>query len=153
MFLLVWIPYALLVYRCWFVIDDAFISFRYAQNWAEGHGLRYNLGEHPPEEGYTNFLWVAFCGVVEFLGGSAVVWAPLVSFLAGSVLLYVLFRTMQDDLGLCREAALLSAFSLGVFPSFAIWSTGGLATMPFALAFVLTVRLLVLKNVLLRGGV
>ena len=35
--------------------DDAFISFRYAQNLVEGHGLVYNIGERV--EGYTNFLW------------------------------------------------------------------------------------------------
>lgn len=35
--------------------DDAFISFRYAQNLVEGHGLVFNVGERV--EGYTNFLW------------------------------------------------------------------------------------------------
>ena len=38
-------------------IDDAYISFQYAKNWASGHGLVFNLGERV--EGYTNFLWVA----------------------------------------------------------------------------------------------
>ena len=35
--------------------DDAFISFRYAQNLIEGKGLVYNAGEKV--EGYSNFLW------------------------------------------------------------------------------------------------
>jgi hypothetical protein len=35
--------------------DDAFISFRYAQNLVEGKGLVYNTGEKV--EGYSNFLW------------------------------------------------------------------------------------------------
>ena len=35
--------------------DDAFISFRYAKHWSEGHGLVYNIGEWV--EGYTNLLW------------------------------------------------------------------------------------------------
>lgn len=39
-----------------FVLDDAFISFRYAENFANGHGLVFNIGERV--EGYTNFLWV-----------------------------------------------------------------------------------------------
>jgi hypothetical protein len=38
-----------------YTIDDAYISFRYARNLVDGHGLVYNLGE--PVEGYTNFLW------------------------------------------------------------------------------------------------
>ena len=40
----------------WFVCDDAFISFRYARNLLEGHGLVYNPGEYV--ESYSNFLWV-----------------------------------------------------------------------------------------------
>ncbi len=39
------------------VIDDAYISFQYAKNWANGDGLVFNPGQHV--EGYTNFLWVA----------------------------------------------------------------------------------------------
>lgn len=37
------------------VLDDAFISFRYAENLLAGEGLVYNPGEWV--EGYTNFLW------------------------------------------------------------------------------------------------
>jgi len=36
--------------------DDAFISFRYARNLFQGHGLVFNPGDRV--EGYTNFLWV-----------------------------------------------------------------------------------------------
>jgi arabinofuranosyltransferase len=35
--------------------DDAYISFRYAENLVAGKGLVYNAGERV--EGYTNFLW------------------------------------------------------------------------------------------------
>jgi hypothetical protein len=38
--------------------DDAFISFRYAQHFADGHGLVFNLDpSEAPVEGYTNFAW------------------------------------------------------------------------------------------------
>ncbi|MEW6051676.1 MAG: hypothetical protein AB1644_11545 [Candidatus Zixiibacteriota bacterium] len=43
------------VWHHWWLCDDAFISFRYAQNLVNGHGLVYNVGERV--EGYTNFLW------------------------------------------------------------------------------------------------
>lgn len=39
------------------VIDDSYISFQYAKNWASGNGLVFNPGERV--EGYTNFLWIA----------------------------------------------------------------------------------------------
>ena len=38
------------------LVDDAFISFRYARNLVDGNGLVFNVGERV--EGYTNFLWV-----------------------------------------------------------------------------------------------
>jgi len=44
-----------------FVQDDAFISFRYARNWVNGHGLVFNPGERV--EGYTNFLWTLLCAL------------------------------------------------------------------------------------------
>ena len=45
-----------LAYTSRFLTDDAFISFRYARNLLEGHGLVWNPGERV--EGYSNFLWV-----------------------------------------------------------------------------------------------
>ncbi|WP_129629791.1 hypothetical protein [Candidatus Oscillochloris fontis] len=55
--------------------DDAFISFRYAQNLVEGHGLVYNVGERV--EGYTNFLWTMIAAGVLAVGGDLVVWSYL----------------------------------------------------------------------------
>jgi arabinofuranosyltransferase len=39
------------------MLDDSFISFRYARNALQGRGLVFNPGERV--EGYTNFLWTA----------------------------------------------------------------------------------------------
>ena len=36
--------------------DDAYISYRYARNFADGAGLVWNRAEWV--EGYTNFLWI-----------------------------------------------------------------------------------------------
>jgi hypothetical protein len=38
------------------VVDDALISVRFAENFAQGRGLVFNPGERV--EGYTNFLWL-----------------------------------------------------------------------------------------------
>lgn len=48
------------------LMDDAFISFRYAANLAAGHGLVFNPGE--PVEGYTNFLWTVIMAGCIWLG-------------------------------------------------------------------------------------
>ena len=41
--------------------DDAYISFRYAENLVLGHGLVFNPGERV--EGYTDFLWTLIAAV------------------------------------------------------------------------------------------
>ncbi len=48
--------------------DDAFISYRYARNWADGHGPVFNPGQARPVEGYTNFLWTAFLAAALKIG-------------------------------------------------------------------------------------
>jgi hypothetical protein len=47
--------------------DDAYITFRYAENLVNGHGLVFNPGERV--EGYTDFLWAILAAVALFLKG------------------------------------------------------------------------------------
>src|SRR3954469_12755146 len=68
-----------------FIIDDAYISFRYAENLVAGHGLVFNPGERV--EGYTNFLWVLIIAAVHALGGESLASAKLLSTLANGVTL------------------------------------------------------------------
>ena len=49
-----------------FVSDDAFISLRYAERFADGHGLTWNDGERV--EGYSNLLWVLLTALLLKLG-------------------------------------------------------------------------------------
>ena len=55
--------------------DDAFISFRYAANLAEGNGLVFNPGEYVM--GYSNFLWVVLLSGAEWLGVASPRAAPV----------------------------------------------------------------------------
>ena len=49
--------------------DDAFITFRYAQNFVDGNGLVFNLDpQEAPVEGYTNFSWTMWLAVGAMLG-------------------------------------------------------------------------------------
>lgn len=50
----------------WFPADDAFISYRYAAQWADGYGPVFNPGERV--EGYSNFLFVALLAAASRLG-------------------------------------------------------------------------------------
>ncbi len=50
-------------------IDDAYISYRYAQNLVSGNGLVFNIGEYV--EGYTNLLWTLLIAAGLLLSWSA----------------------------------------------------------------------------------
>jgi hypothetical protein len=58
--------------RSW-TCDDAFISFRYADNLVRGHGLVFNLGERV--EGFTNLAWTLWAALGLRLGLAAETWA------------------------------------------------------------------------------
>ena len=62
-----WLGYAWMVRRFWFVTDDAYISFRYARHLGAGHGLVWNPGE-APVEGFTNLLLVILVAPFTRLG-------------------------------------------------------------------------------------
>ena len=58
-------------------LDDAFITFRYAQNLAAGNGPLWNPGL-PAAEGYTTFLWMLLMAIPHALGIDAVVFSKVV---------------------------------------------------------------------------
>ena len=145
-FVVAWLPYSLLTYRFWHNVDDAFISFRYAKNWAMGYGPRYNLGPQQPEEGYSNFLWVVVCTFIEYLELDITFWAPMLGLVCGSLLLYLVFRTLRRDFGMGLSVAFPITLGLGLFPPYALWSTGGLGTMAFAFSTFATAYFLVLRS-------
>ena len=137
--------YCALVGRFEWLCDDAFISFRYAKNWAHGLGLRFNPGPQPPVEGYSNFLWVALGTLVELAGGRQTAWMPVFSAVAGAGLLVALAVASRRGLGLGPAAITLALLTLAASVPFAVWATGGLETMLFAALFFLVFHLFVLE--------
>jgi len=92
-------------------VDDAYISYRYAQNLVEGHGLVYNPGEYV--EGYTNFLWTLLLAAGIKLGIGAELFSKLMGacFALGS--LYFIYRLSH----------LISALRMA--PTIATWLVAG----------------------------
>lgn len=118
-----------------FVQDDAFISFRYAQNLARGNSLVWNIGERV--EGYTNFLWVVLMTPAFWLSADPVTYSyvlSLASFLITLVLGYKLASVIWVD----KRAGVVTVFLLGVNFSFSSYATGGLETQ-FGIALILSV--------------
>lgn len=54
------------------IVDDAFISYRYARNLVEGRGLVFNAGERV--EGFSNFLWVVLTAIGMKFGLDPIAW-------------------------------------------------------------------------------
>lgn len=80
------------IYLCFntrFVQDDAFITFRYVENFVSGHGLVFNEGERV--EGYTNFLWLLLLSIFSFLKLNIINTAQYLSVLFGVVILIITY--------------------------------------------------------------
>lgn len=112
-------------------VDDAYISFRYAQNLVHGRGLVFNPGERV--EGYTNFLWtvlLAPCIGVGLPAGPTSIILGLIFAIATLWLAVRFFHVIGD--GPPRFGLLVAAL-LAVDGSFALWSVSGMETAMFAL--------------------
>jgi hypothetical protein len=113
--------------------DDAFISFRYADNLAGGEGLVFNPGERV--EGYSNPAWVLLAAAVLKLGGDPLLTARVVSLLAGLLTLglawrlAVLMQPARDRTA--HLPAVLAPFVLAVTPLLPRHTTTGLETVVY----------------------
>lgn len=113
-------------WRIRFAQDDAFISFRFARNLADGHGLVFNPGERV--EGYTNILWTVIMAVPERLGWSTPTFSQIVSLGFMVATLLMCERLAVHVLG-DRRTGLLALAVLAANASFLAYGTGGLETM------------------------
>jgi arabinofuranosyltransferase len=129
--------------------EDAFITYRYALNLADGHGPVFNLGERV--EGYSNFLWMALLAAVHAATGLEIEYTAralgLVAALGTILLTYRLVVMVTHDVGL----GLLAGLLLGCTGSFAAYGVSGLETPLFALLLVGMVCCL-LRPALLAAG-
>ena len=116
-----------------FLIDDAFISYRYAAHLVSGYGLVFNPGERV--EGYTNFLWTLLMAGGIGVGLDPETLSQVLGVGASLALLWVLWR-WGSDLGMSGWWALAAPAMLAVNRSYALWATGGLETRLFSLLVV-----------------
>ncbi len=118
-----------------FIEDDAFISFRYAEQLLRGNGLVWNLGERV--EGYTNFLWTLIMVVPIRLGWDAAVASQVLGLALFALSLITAMRCMLAVVP-SRPAALLAMILLGTNYTFSAFATSGLETQLQALLLLLT---------------
>ena len=105
------------------VTEDALISFRYAQNIADGNGPVFNPGERV--EGYTNFLWLVLIALPRAAFGAdverAAVFLGVLATLGCVLLTYVLVNRIVARAGGEERPA------IGVAAAVLTAAAGGLA--------------------------
>lgn len=119
------------------MLDDSFISFRYAENWADGYGPVYNPGEDPVE-GYTTFLWVAILAIGHWLGADTVILAKTLGISWAIILLILLANAHRFVPSL---SPLVSAFAVFFMSTFCIvhpWPASGMETSLFGMMILLS---------------
>ncbi len=109
-----------------FIQDDAYISFVYARNLAEGRGLTWIDGE--AVEGYTNFLWVMLMALPELIGRHPAPFAIGLGLLSFALALAATWLLARRALG-SPWMALVAMLIAGTNASFLRYASGGLETM------------------------
>ncbi|MFN0134831.1 MAG: hypothetical protein ACKVS9_01795 [Phycisphaerae bacterium] len=119
--------------------DDAFITFRYSLNLAEGRGAIFNEGEYV--EGYSNFLLMLIVAAAIKVGGpeAAMPTAKAISFVAAIVALIAsaglcrawLRRSGFDEIA-ARRSAWIAPAMVVASSAFAMNCTTGLETALFS---------------------
>ncbi len=112
-----------------FVWDDAYISFRDAENLVRHGSLVYNLGERV--EGYTNFGWTMLLAAVIRAGGDPVAWSRGLGIAFGIATLVIVARFTARRRGHATLEDGIAPALLVASPAFAAWCTGGLETAMF----------------------
>lgn len=118
----------------WFTVDDAYISFRYARNFAEGLGLVYNPGE--AIEGYTNFAWTVLLAAGLKLGIDPHLTAKVFGAAAAIGTLVCVYRLADRMLPL-RTLPCMATWLLASSSTFTGYAVLGLETGMFVFLVVL----------------
>jgi hypothetical protein len=105
--------------------DDAFISFRYAENLVRGDGLVFNPGERV--EGYSNFLWILLIAPFLALSSAPEAIVGLIGVAASIGLLLAVVR-FSPECESMPELIWLAPLLVATSPPLAVWTTGGLET-------------------------
>ncbi len=119
------------------MVDDAYVSARYARLWAAGCGLSYNcVGD--PVEGFTNFLWVVLLAPGTVLPVHLATWATGLG-LAFGALTVVLSWWLARTGGGSPRSAWLGGLLVAALPAFGVSSTNGLETALFTALLLLAI--------------
>ncbi len=143
------LPLLLLTFSQYRVIDDAYISFRYAHNLVTGGELVFNPGEYV--EGFTNLLWTLMMTIPIMLGFPVHVFATILGVTFGLVAVVDTWRICRA-LQISQTVAYISLLPLSLNLNFWLTLTNGLEGGLFSFLLVRTVFLVVSQRPLYLAG-
>lgn len=112
-------------------LDDAYISFRYAENFAEGKGIVYNEGEYV--EGYTCFLWVVLLAGLYKIGLDLPTTSKILGVLFTFITIFLMSRIHKIIKGTHWLVSVAGVLILGSMGAFTSWAMSGMETSLTAL--------------------
>lgn len=125
--LLIITSFSILIRLFWqFTTDDAYITFRYADNLARGLGPVYNPGERA--EGYTSFSWMLLMAVVRIFQWDPVVVAKVIGTVCSLLTLVVTYKLARFVSRRPRTVAWLAVLGLATNSALALNTVMGLET-------------------------
>ena len=104
--------------------DDSYISYRYAQNLVDGHGLVFNPGVRV--EGFTNLLYVLIMALPLLLHWDVYLFSVFFNTVLVAATLLVLLKHWRAASG--ERTALLGGLLFALSPSIWLWASSGLET-------------------------
>ncbi len=126
------------------VIDDAYISFRYARNLVEGKGLIFNVGEIV--EGYTNFLWVIIISLFIKLGFDPGYISQVLGIIFNACTILITYKLGELITGERNHWNLISTALLAINVPFIVWAIEGMETSLFTFLVVFSIYLYIRED-------
>ncbi|MBK8230137.1 MAG: hypothetical protein IT349_09780 [Candidatus Eisenbacteria bacterium] len=111
------------------LIDDAYISLRYAGNLAAGDGLVWNPGERV--EGYTSFLWVVVLGLLHAVTRIPLELLATAGSIGCGIGCLVAVDRLATRLSRDRRPSSLPSLLLAAYLPLAFWGFSGMETALF----------------------
>ena len=108
--------------------DDAFISFRYAENLAQGNGLVFNVDERV--EGFTNLSWTVLFAVIMALGGEPVMASVILGWIGVATLVALTAWLAHRHVGVV--GAMVASVFMAMDAQMVLEGVEGLETVAYA---------------------
>jgi hypothetical protein len=129
-------------------LEDALISFRYAENLAAGRGFVYNEGEHVI--GTTSPLWTLLLASVKFAGLNVITASKLLGILFESLTLFLIIAVVR--MSATSFSAMAAAVFIAFSPDIVSISVSGMETSLLLCCMAVALLGYVQKNLLLPFG-